>query len=64
MKKDPPVDFCDTRTPWLSTSGSVEDPNIKIDRLVFFVWVWEPYYSVQVTGYHKDDKEGIDISIW
>ena len=64
MQKVPTVDFRETRPPRLSTDVSVEDPTMKIERLTFFGWVWEPYHSLRVTGASKDDKSGIYLRLW
>ena len=37
---------------------------MKIELPAFFVWVWEPYHSLRVTGDSKDDKVEIYISLW
>ena len=37
---------------------------MKIERLAFFGWLWEPYHSLRLTGSYKDDKSGIDIIRW
>ena len=42
----------------------MEDPTMKIERLTFFGWVWEPYHSLRVTEASKDDKAGIYLSLW
>ena len=64
MPKSPLVDFCETRSPCLSISGSVEDPTMQIELPAFFVWLWEPYHSLWVTGASKDDKTVINLILW
>ena len=63
MQKGPPVYFRKTRPPWLSTTGSAEDPTIQIERLAFFGWLWEPYHSPRLTLSSKYDKAVIDLSL-
>ena len=63
-QKPPPLNFRETRPPWLSTPGSVEDPTMQIERLTFSGWLWETYHSLRVTGSSRDDKAGINIILW
>ena len=37
---------------------------MKIEHIVFFGLVWEPYHSLEVSGYSKYDKAGIDLGLW
>ena len=46
VQKYPPVDIRETRPPWLSTDGSVENPTMQIEHITFFGWVWEYYHSL------------------